>query len=140
MRANIPYRIYGGLRFYDRLEIKNAISYLRIIFNPHDNPAFERSVANPTRGVGAKTLAKIRSLANKHNISYIQASSKMIDENIISGRGANGLKKFLEIILGLCGKIDDISLSEIVGSILEQSGLIQFHEKEPGEKLSLIHI
>ena len=134
LRANIPYRIYGGLRFYDRLEIKNAISYLRIIFNPHDNPAFERSVANPTRGVGAKTLAKIRSLANQHNISYIQASSKMIDENIISGRGANGLKKFLEIILGLCGKIDDISLSEIVGSILEQSGLIQFHEKEPGEK------
>ena len=134
LRATIPYRIYGGLRFYDRLEIKNAISYLRIIFNPHDNPAFERSVANPTRGVGAKTLAKIRSLANKHNISYIQASSKMIDENIISGRGANGLKKFLEIILGLCGKIDDISLSEIVGSILEQSGLIQFHEKEPGEK------
>ena len=122
LRANIPYRIYGGLRFYDRLEIKNAISYLRIIFNPHDNPAFERSVANPTRGVGAKTLAKIRSLANKHNISYIQASSKMIDENVISGRGANGLKKFLEIILGLCGKIDDISLSEIVGSILEQSG------------------
>ena len=51
LRANIPYRIYGGLRFYDRLEIKNAISYLRIIFNPHDNPAFERSVANPTRGV-----------------------------------------------------------------------------------------
>ncbi len=134
LRANIPYRIYGGLRFYDRLEIKNAISYLRIIFNPHDNPAFERSVANPTRGVGAKTLAKIRSLANKHNISYVHASSKMIDENIISGRGANGLKKFLEIILGLCGKIDDISLSEIVGSILEQSGLIQFHEKEPGEK------
>ena len=134
LRANIPYRIYGGLRFYDRLEIKNAISYLRIIFNPHDNPAFESSVANPTRGVGAKTLAKIRSLANKHNISYIQASSKMIDENLISGRGANGLKKFLEIILGLCGKIDDISLSEIVGSILEQSGLIQFHEKEPGEK------
>ena len=134
LRANIPYRIYGGLRFYDRLEIKNAISYLRIIFNPHDNPAFERSVANPTRGVGAKTLAKIRSLANKHNISYIQASSKMIDENLISGRGANGLKKFLEIILGLCGKIDDISLSEIVGSILEQSGLIEFHEKEPGEK------
>ena len=134
LRANIPYRIYGGLRFYDRLEIKNAISYLRIIFNPHDNPAFERSVANPTRGVGAKTLAKIRSLANKHNISYVQASSKMIDENLISGRGANGLKKFLEIILGLCGKIDDISLSEIVGSILEQSGLIQFHEKEPGEK------
>ena len=97
LRANIPYRIYGGLRFYDRLEIKNAISYLRIIFNPHDNPAFERSVANPTRGVGAKTLAKIRSLANKHNISYVQASSKMIDENIISGRGANGLKKFLKL-------------------------------------------
>ena len=50
LRVNIPYRIYGGLRFYERMEIKNAMSYLKVIFNPHDNPAFERSIANPTRG------------------------------------------------------------------------------------------
>ena len=60
LRVSIPYRIYGGLRFYERLEIKNAIAYLKVIFNNSDNPSFERSISNPTRGVGEKTLAKIR--------------------------------------------------------------------------------
>src|SRR6056300_441917 len=54
LRISIPYRIYGGLRFYERMEIKNAMSYLKVVFNPHDNPAFERSIANPTRGIGVK--------------------------------------------------------------------------------------
>ena len=72
LRVSIPYRIYGGLRFYERLEIKNAISYLRIIFNNNDNPSFERSISNPTRGVGEKTLAKIRNAAKQYNISYIK--------------------------------------------------------------------
>ena len=78
--VSIPYRIYGGLRFYERMEIKNAISYLKIIFNNSDNPAFERSISSPTRGVGEKTLAKIRATALKFNISYIKASARLIDE------------------------------------------------------------
>ena len=85
LRSSIPYRIYGGQRFYERLEIKNAISYLKIIFNHSDNPSFERSISNPTRGVGEKTLSKIRSAAKKYNISYIKASAKLIDEGVISG-------------------------------------------------------
>ena len=87
LRVSIPYRIYGGLRFYERLEIKNAIAYLKIIFNNNDNPSFERSISNPTRGVGEKTLAKIRNTAKKYNISYIKASAKLLDEGSISGRG-----------------------------------------------------
>ena len=93
LRVSIPYRIYGGLRFYERLEIKNAISYLRIIFNNNDNPSFERSISNPTRGVGEKTLAKIRNAAKQYNISYIKASAKLIDEGKISGRGGYQIKK-----------------------------------------------
>ena len=57
LRASIPYRIYGGQRFYERMEIKNAIAYLKIIFNHSDNPAFERSISNPTRGVGEKDIS-----------------------------------------------------------------------------------
>ena len=71
LRINIPYRIYGGLRFYKRMEIKNAMSYLKVVFNPHDNPAFERSIANPTRGIGVKSQAKIRDAAKAYNLSLI---------------------------------------------------------------------
>ena len=80
LRVSIPYRIYGGLRFYERLEIKNAIAYLKVVFNNNDNPSFERSISNPTRGVGEKTLAKIRNTAKQFNLSYIKASAKLVDE------------------------------------------------------------
>ena len=72
LRISVPYRIYGGLRFYERMEIKNAMSYLKVVFNPHDNPAFERSIANPTRGIGVKSQAKIRDAAKAYNLSYIK--------------------------------------------------------------------
>ena len=98
LRVGIPYRIYGGLRFYDRLEIKNAVSYLKVIFNNSDNPAFERSISNPTRGVGQKTLAKVRDEAKKSGISYIKAAAKLIDEGAIKGKGASGLGTYLEFI------------------------------------------
>ena len=71
LRASIPYRIYGGVRFYERLEIKNAIAYLKVIFNNNDNPSFERSISNPTRGVGEKTLSKISvSEINRRRLNF----------------------------------------------------------------------
>ena len=134
LRVSIPYRIYGGLRFYERLEIKNAIAYLRVIFNNNDNPSFERSVSNPTRGVGEKTLAKIRHCAKQYNISYIKASAKLIDEGSISGRGGAGLKDYLEFIAGCKSFIEENLLSELMELIIKESGLYAYHAKEPGEK------
>ena len=134
LRASIPYRIYGGLRFYERLEIKNAIAYLRIVFNNNDNPSFERSISNPTRGVGEKTLAKIRQAAKKYNISYIKASAKLIDEGSISGRGGAGLRDYLEFIAGCKGFIEDNTLSDLMELIIKETGLYAYHAKEPGEK------
>ena len=134
LRVSIPYRIYGGLRFYERLEIKNAISYLRIIFNNNDNPSFERSISNPTRGVGEKTLAKIRNAAKQYNISYIKASAKLIDEGKISGRGGSGLKDYLEFIAGCKGFIEENSLSDLMELIIKETGLYAYHAKEAGEK------
>ncbi len=129
LRVSIPYRIYGGLRFYERLEIKNAISYLRIIFNNNDNPSFERSISNPTRGVG-----KIRNAAKQYNISYIKASAKLIDEGKISGRGGSGLKDYLEFIAGCKGFIEENSLSDLMELIIKETGLYAYHAKEAGEK------
>ena len=134
LRSSIPYRIYGGQRFYERLEIKNAISYLKIIFNHSDNPSFERSISNPTRGVGEKTLSKIRSAAKKYNISYIKASAKLIDEGVISGKGGSGLRSYLELI-AICRELaESNSLSELMEYIIQTSGLYAYHGKEPGEK------
>ncbi|MBR51021.1 MAG: DNA helicase II [Gammaproteobacteria bacterium] len=134
LRASIPYRIYGGLRFYERLEIKNAIAYLRVVFNNKDNPSFERSISNPTRGVGEKTLAKIRQTAKKFNISYIKASAKLVDEGLISGRGGSGLKDYLDFIVDCKQFIAEHSLSELMELIIKESGLYAYHAKEPGEK------
>ncbi len=133
LRVGIPYRIYGGLRFYDRLEIKNAVSYLKVIFNNSDNPAFERSISNPTRGVGQKTLAKVRD-AKKSGISYIKAAAKLIDEGAIKGKGASGLGTYLEFIANAFEMLQTHNLSELVEHINVKSGLYDFHKKEPGEK------
>jgi len=134
LRSSIPYRIYGGQRFYERLEIKNAISYLKIIFNHSDNPAFERSISNPTRGVGEKTLNKIRQNAKKYNISYIKSSAQLIDEGVISGRGGSGLRGYLELIASCREIAETNSLSELMENIIQTSGLYTYHGKEPGEK------
>ena len=134
LRSSIPYRIYGGQRFYERLEIKNAISYLKIIFNHSDNPSFERSISNPTRGVGEKTLSKIRSAAKKYNISYIKASAKLIDEGVISGKGGSVLRSYLELIATCRELAESNSLSELMEYIIQTSGLYAYHGKEPGEK------
>ena len=134
LRVSIPYRIYGGLRFYERLEIKNAIAYLKIIFNNSDNPSFERSISNPTRGVGEKTLAKIRNTAKQYNISYIKASAKLVDEGSISGRGGAGLKDYLEFVAGCDLFIQENLLSELMELIIKETGLYAYHAKEPGEK------
>ena len=134
LRVGIPYRIYGGLRFYDRLEIKNAVSYLKVIFNNSDNPAFERSISNPTRGVGQKTLAKVRDEAKKSGISYIKAAAKLIDEGAIKGKGASGLGTYLEFIANAFEMLQTHNLSELVEHINVKSGLYDFHKKEPGEK------
>ena len=134
LRISIPYRIYGGLRFYERMEIKNAMSYLKVVFNPHDNPAFERSIANPTRGIGVKSQAKIRDAAKSYNLSYIKAAAKLLDEGKMGGKAGQGLKAYLELIAHCIELLDTTPLSDLMELIIQKSGLYQYHKKEAGEK------
>ena len=134
LRINIPYRIYGGLRFYERMEIKNAMSYLKVAFNPHDNPAFERSIANPTRGIGVKSQAKIRAAAKSYNLSYIKAAAKLLDEGKMGGKAAQGLRAYLEFVTNFSEMLDTTPLSDLMELIIQKSGLYQYHKKEAGEK------
>ena len=95
------------------------MSFLKVIFNPHDNPSFERSIANPPRGIGAKTLIKIRNKANENNISYVQASAQMLDEGSIGGRGATGLRSYLKLLIDHGEQLDKTPLSDLLDSIIE---------------------
>ena len=132
LREQIPYRIYGGQRFYERLEIRNALAYLRLVVNRGDDAAFERVVNTPTRGIGDKTLEELRQLARAEGLALWDATLKAIP--LLPGRAANALRGFLELIDGLAAAVDDLPLHEQVDHVLARSGLIEFHRKEKGER------
>ena len=134
LRQNIPYVIYGGVRFYERLEIKNVLSYLRIILNSSDNNAFERAIGVPSRGVGEKTLFNIRNYAQEFDLSLSQAAKQMITKEIIKGKAGQSISDFINLIESSGEQINDMSSDQFVEMVINQSGLIDHHMKEPGEK------
>ena len=134
LRQNIPYVIYGGVRFYERLEIKNVLSYLRIILNTSDNNAFERAIGVPSRGVGEKTLFNIRNYAQEFDLSLSQAAKQMINKEIIKGKAGQSISDFINLIESSSEQINDMSSDQFVEMVINQSGLIDHHMKEPGEK------
>lgn len=134
IRQGIPYRIYGGLRFYDRQEIRNALAYLRLIYYRHDDAAFERIINVPTRGVGNKTIGDIREHARDQSISLWQATVERIELGQIKGKAAGSLKEFIDIIDELSVEQNTKSLSDLTSDVLEKTGLKDFHAKEKGEK------
>ena len=83
IRAQIPYRIYGGMRFFERQEIKDALAYLRLIANRHDDAAFERVINTPPRGIGERTLEVLRNITRERQITLWQATQVAINENKI---------------------------------------------------------
>jgi len=134
MTTATPYRVYGGLRFFERMEIKNALAYLRLSTNPHDDPSFERVVNTPTRGIGAKTLDDMRILAREQRLSLWQAALAMLEQNQLSARAANALRGFLNLVIALGETTKDLSLHETVKQVVETSGLIELYKKEKQDK------
>ncbi len=134
LRESIPYRIYGGQRFYDRLEIKNALAYLRLMLNRFDDAAFERVVNTPTRGIGAKTVDDIRLLAREQGCSLWQAAAQMVSNKSLAARAANAVNGFLQLIETLDEETRDLSLDQQVNNVIQRSELLAFHGKEKGEK------
>lgn len=134
LRVNMPYRIYGGHRFYERLEIKNALSYLRLLVNRDDDTAVERVINVPVRGIGGRTIDSIRTVARENNCSLWQACVKCINESILTSRAANAVLAFLELIDKIDEDCSTLDLHEKAEQVILQSGLIPHHEKEGGEK------
>jgi DNA helicase-2/ATP-dependent DNA helicase PcrA len=134
LQAEIPYRIYGGQRFYERLEIKNALSYLRMMLNCHDDVAFERIVNVPPRGIGDRTLELIRELAREQSTSMWSAASTIVTEKRLAARATNAVAAFIELINEMSGQLDELPLFEQAESAIQHSGLVDMHRREKGER------
>jgi DNA helicase-2/ATP-dependent DNA helicase PcrA len=134
LRAQIPYRIYGGQRFFDRAEIRNALAYLRLLHERHSDPAFERVVNTPNRGIGEKTVEAIRAEARRRSVSMWQACKEAIAENTFAGRIAAKVTSFLTLIDDLHAATAKMSLHELADHCIDASGLMEFHSAERGER------
>lgn len=136
VREQIAYRIYGGHRFYDRLEIKNALAYARLAVDVDDDGAMERVINVPPRGIGERSIGAIRELARDQGCTMWQAAEKVIEHNMLPARATNAIQSFLHLIEGMQRTLhsEDIGLGEIFDQIIQEAGLIPYHEKEKGEK------
>ncbi|GGI79115.1 DNA helicase [Legionella impletisoli] len=134
LRAGIAYRIYGGVRFFERAEIKDSLAYLRLIANPHDDSSFERVINFPTRGIGEKSLDEIRALAKDTSSSLWSAAKTLLTENLLAQRAATALTKFIELIESLHQLGQDQPLDEQIRLVIQNSGLYDHYRKEKGEK------
>ncbi|MDT0618157.1 DNA helicase II [Salinisphaera sp. P385] len=133
IRAEIPYRIYGGQKFFERAEIKDAMAYLRLIMARADDAAFERIVNTPTRGIGAATVDRIRAHARAEAMSLWQAADALAREGL-PGRAANAVRAFLTLIDDLDAEVTNRDLREITETVIDRSGLKAHHGKDKSEK------
>ncbi|ENJ5963171.1 DNA helicase II [Vibrio parahaemolyticus] len=134
IQAGLPYRIYGGMRFFERQEIKDALAYMRLMANRNDDAAFERVVNTPTRGLGDKTLETIRRAARDRGCTMWEASVAMLDEQVLAGRAAGALGRFIELITALEDDTLEMPLHEQTDHVIKYSGLFAMYEQEKGEK------
>ncbi len=134
IRAGVPYRIYGGQRFYDRMEIKNALAYMRLINNRDDDTAVERVINTPTRGIGNKTLEVLREYGREHSCSLWKSAEGIIGKQLIPARASKALQAFVDLITTMDTNNNDLSLDDFCDQVVNSSGLIDFHKKEKGEK------
>src|SRR3990167_3966455 len=134
MQFNIPYRVYGGLRFFERAEIKDALAYLRLIANRDDDTAFERAVNTPTRGIGDRTVLTLREYAQKNAVSLWQSAKILLEQNSFPARASHALDNFLQIIDVLASDTRALALHEQTEHVIHNTGLIEHFRKEKGEK------
>jgi len=134
LRAQIPYRIYGGLRFFERAEIKNALCYMRLMHERNSDPAFERVINLPPRGIGEKTVEAIRAEARDRGKSMWLACTDALAEGSFSNRVAGKVANFLHLIEDMAAATADMALHELADHVIDASGLMEYHSRERGER------
>lgn len=134
IQEGLNYRIYGGLRFYERQEIKDALAYLRLMNNRLDDAALERVINTPARGIGETTLNKVRIHARSQQITLWQSLQQLLSEQQLSGRAANAISNFMQLIDLLAEQTAELPLHEQADHAIKKSGLYAMYQAEKGEK------
>lgn len=134
LQAAMPYRVYGGLRFFERAEVRDALSYMRLVSHTHDDAAFERAVNQPPRGIGPRTLDAVRSHARDFSCSLWQASQDLLRGNAMPARAANALRAFIELIEQLSLDTAEHDLYDQCTLVIEASGLAEHFQKSKDGK------
>ena len=132
--ARIPYRVYGGMRFFERAEIKDALAYLRLVASRHDDPSFERVANVPTRGIGGKSMEALRRQAREQDSSLWDAARQLIASGRLPARSANTLSAFLALIEALAQDTNGFELADLTDYVLQHSGLLDHYKKDKGER------
>ncbi len=134
LRAGIAYQIYGGQRFFERAEIKNALAYMRLMEDRHADPAFERVVNTPPRGIGDKSIEAVRQQARERGVSLWQACQEGLEAGLYKGRAQTTLSGFVALIDDMAEAVSSMSLHELADHCIETSGLMTYHSQERGER------
>jgi DNA helicase-2/ATP-dependent DNA helicase PcrA len=129
IQAGMPYRVYGGLRFFERAEVKDALAYLRLVANRGDDPSFERAVNQPPRGIGAKTLDAVRDHARDFGCSLWHASAELLRGGGMPARAARALAGFVDLIEEIAGETAEDELATRVERVVAMSRLREHFEK-----------
>jgi DNA helicase-2/ATP-dependent DNA helicase PcrA len=130
----VPYRVYGGLRFFERAEIKDTLAYLRMISNPGADNAFERTVNQPPRGIGQKTIDEVRNYAREHSVALWNASVDLVGSDHLSARARSALQAYIDLIRRMTTELADMGLGEQIKNSIESSGLDRHFKKDRTEK------
>jgi DNA helicase II / ATP-dependent DNA helicase PcrA len=133
LNARMPYRVYGGLRFFERAEIKDALAYMRLVASRADDTSFERVVNLPVRGIGSKTVDVVRDNARATTTSLWNSALACV-QGVLPQRAALALQSFLELIDKLAAEVQGLELHEQVDHVIQMSGLIEHYKKEKGER------
>ena len=131
---NISYRIYGGLRFFDRAEVKDALAYLRLMQNPQDSAALERIINTPPRGIGEKTIIKIREYSFQHGLSMWHGTITMLEQGELTGRAKNTVSEFIDLLRALSADLLEKELPDQVDEIIARTGLLAMYREGKSEK------
>jgi len=134
LQAQIPYRIYGGQRFFERQEVKDALAYMRLINNRDDDAAFERIINKPTRGIGEQTVAMVRDAAKSLKVTLWQACQHMVQGDLFKGRSAKTIINFIALIEQLEDDSKALDLDQQVNLVIKNSGIKAMYQAEKGER------
>ncbi|MCP4077760.1 MAG: DNA helicase II [Gammaproteobacteria bacterium] len=130
----IPYRVYGGLRFFERAEIKDALAYLRMLGNPQDDTSFERTINHPPRGLGQKSVDLVREYARGKSLSLWSAALELLETNQLTARAKTGVSSYIDLITKIQSDSKILALSEQIRLCIESTGLKTHFEKDKTEK------